>query len=806
MNPINRYSFIVVVSGILFSVLPALAQAQGLEEVVVTAQRREQNLQDVPISIDTVSGDEIQAQGFRNMEDLSAFQPSLDIDASQQNEQSIRIRGVGSSSNNLALEQSVPMFIDGIHYGRGSNVFNAFLDVERVEVLRGPQPIYFGQNATAGAVSVISRKPTPQWQGYSLAEVGNDGILEGQFGAGGPINDTLGIRVAAKYSSSDGFMHDIVKKRKFPRREAYAGRTIVQWEPMTNLQVTAKIEYVNVFQAGRGETPVAAVARPDTTLGAALTGDFNAIDIAGLFKKYNVDSINDIGIEHSGPWFKIPTTVLEGIGSPPTSMADLSVIGNQLPVGPSSTLKQYSGYVQVDYQFENNIALSSQTSYTTLNRDFARDGTTGGPWLIVGNNRFEKQQQWSQEIRLSSPTGGFIEWMVGAYWEQINLNVGAESYRAGITSISNPRSNIQGNKHGEDDRWLSGFAALTFNLLGDKLSLDVGARYTDVNKNGIVRGFRAYWLDAGGNILSGVADNGKTAVAMTPFTYTGNFTAAKFKDSQVNPQIVLRWRPTNNISTYAKYAQAFKAGGFDGSVTRVLPVEQYVYDSEFSENWEVGAKGTLLDGRANYNVTLFWNNFKDMQLTAFDEFLGQSTTNNVAQQRVRGVEFDGKLAVNNRWTLGLDGAIMNGEMTKYPGATCTQDEVFRGACTGPGGTIDRSGAKAIRTPDWTFTLRTDYWAPLWNNYKVTFNANFLVSDGYLLDFDKLFVMKSHEDMNLSMGFGPQDDTWRITVWGRNLLEPLPVYQSQYDHDNERENLTLSANQFRTYGVQLKYNF
>ena len=145
---------------------PAFAQegdALIVEEVVVTAQRREQLLQEVPISIEAISGAEINQQGFRNLNDLANFSPSVLIEPRLQ-EQDIAIRGFGTTGNSLTLEQAAPTFLDGIHFGRSSQIKLAFLDVERVEILKGPQPVFFGQNATAGAFNLQSRMPTPEWE------------------------------------------------------------------------------------------------------------------------------------------------------------------------------------------------------------------------------------------------------------------------------------------------------------------------------------------------------------------------------------------------------------------------------------------------------------------------------------------------------------------------------------------------------------------------------------------------------------------------------------------------------------------
>ena len=162
---IQRRVLAVAISAVVSStvIIPSNVSAQVLEEIVVTAQRREQSIQDVPISLEAFSGSTLASQGLRSMEDVSMFSPSVEIDIRTQ-DQDIAVRGMGTTGNNLGLEQAVPTFSDGVHYGRTSMIMGAFLDVERLEVLRGPQPIAFGQNATAGAFSIISKKPTEDWQ------------------------------------------------------------------------------------------------------------------------------------------------------------------------------------------------------------------------------------------------------------------------------------------------------------------------------------------------------------------------------------------------------------------------------------------------------------------------------------------------------------------------------------------------------------------------------------------------------------------------------------------------------------------
>lgn len=162
----------------------AQGQTAQIDEIIVTAQRREQLLQDVPTSIEVFSDTEILRQGYRDLDTLANFSTSVLIEPRVQT-QSISIRGFGTTGNALTLDAATPFFVDGIHYGRQSQIKLAFLDVESVEVLKGPQPIYFGQNATAGAFNIRSRQPTDTWLGYVNAELGNNETGKLTFGAGG---------------------------------------------------------------------------------------------------------------------------------------------------------------------------------------------------------------------------------------------------------------------------------------------------------------------------------------------------------------------------------------------------------------------------------------------------------------------------------------------------------------------------------------------------------------------------------------------------------------------------------------------
>jgi iron complex outermembrane receptor protein len=287
-----------------------------------------------------------------------------------------------------------------------------------------------------------------------------------------------------------------------------------------------------------------------------------------------------------------------------------------------------------------------------------------------------------------------------------------------------------------------------------------------------------------------------------------------FDAKEFDPQVTLRYRPTDNHSLFARWAQAFKAGGFDTGVTSInTSLEDLVFDPESAETWEVGSKGNLLDGRARYDVALFWTEFLDFQITVptgdpDDPFLNV----NAGKQRVRGAEFNTTMAVTDQLTLSLAGAFMDGEMVFFPAGGCTTEERVNfqeSGCDPDTGRIDRSGQSAPRTPDWKFVLTMDYWMPVLDEYRLNFNAKGYVSDAYITDingFGQTVMMNRHEDLNLTAGIGDQNDTWEFSVWGRNIFEARRSYNEEFDVlPSGLQSGSMSPSQFFSYGIKFRYN-
>jgi outer membrane receptor protein involved in Fe transport len=935
---------------------PVTLTAQALEEIVVTAQRREQTLQEVPISLEAYTGDVLNKEGFRTMEDLSSFSPSVEIDVRTQ-DQDIAVRGMGTIGNNLGLEGAVPIFVDGIHFSRTSMIMGAFLDLERVEVLRGPQPIAFGQNATAGAFSLTTKKPTAEWEGDITAEYGNWDRFSLEGGVGGPLSDTLGVRLAAQYDEVGGYITDAISGDKFPNGKEVAGRATFVWTPSDNLQATAKIGWAMRRNEAEGISVCRTEGLVEQTERAYTIPGQTDFPVRALQFPTDCDTkgFQRIGIkEATSPFF----TPVDGINQEDSS-------GGIVDIAPPSAdvmanldahddMDAWDYRIGIDYEFDNGITLLSNTGYIDYQRSSAHDNSSS-PVITNVQHRGEIFDLLSQEIRFASPRGGQLEWEFGGFFQKEDLDLGNRGdlkYQT-ITIRANTRRPARSQDAWQDTRWLSAFGSMTLNFMDDKASIDIGARYTDIKKTSHIQGYGHTWIydvdpdsvavpngidEVGDGVIwgtdhesncvdrgDGVAECedryrkiggigvdleqggayfgegsglqsiidcgdasdprtqgalnhcgsygagywthaynpgriGKSAeahnaildgrgirtvpeawdtiapVALGPAVWglrgqTGNNLVydRPYEDNSFDPQVTLRYRPTDNISLYAKWARAFKGGGADIS-TASLPADQDAFPllPEKAENWEVGAKGTLLDGAANFNITAFQITIKDLQLaTGVPEALDtqSSVSTNAGKQRTRGIEFDSRWAATDRLTLGLAGAFMDGVMVSYPGAGCTDFEyenADNGPCISeaefeadpensyPEGTIDRSGWESPRTPDYKIIADVDYWYPIANNLKWTFSTRASFIDGYIYnveDFDEVIKFGKRTILNLNVGFADMDDRWNVSFWGRNMLSDGFTYFPEFYVENEgRVDKEVSSRHWMSYGIQFQYNF
>jgi|TARA_B110000902_G_scaffold113567_1_gene133797 outer membrane receptor protein involved in Fe transport len=832
MYKIKKTALSVILGGFIFITSPINALA--LEEIIVTAQKREQNLRDVPISILAVTGDDIQDGGFSDMEDMATFLPNVYMSDSLTG-QNLVIRGIGTTVANEAFEQAVAQFHDGVYYGRDNLGQNSFFDLERVEVIRGPAPIFAGQSATAGALSYYSRRPGDEWEGNISAAYGNDEELSVEAAFGGPVSDSFAIRASGRYYElgDAGYKH-VLTGKDLGTKENWGARILGVFTPTDNFELMFKVEHQDVLQIGtpteytRCETrPALSASHPAIAPGigalcaldAAVNGiDLNKLDgVAGSGGALDVRAAMDALNIASGATFGEPNYW----GAP---WSPVSRGLNTARIFNEEERRDYQadiGLVAIDWDIGGSgLKLNSITSYVEYDKEDFLDPDMSS-FAIFAGHRAESFEQLAQEIRLTSSEDQRFAWMVGAYYQEHDLITQIDVHLPWLFDLDNffsmgavpnnpaldPRVHSAvgfGGPLVENSKWLSAFFNTTFNVT-DNFRVNAGGRYVDISKDGTENPQRS--------LLPIGATEFEAAVPLGP-PVAGKANASKFL-----PEIGVQWDMTADVMVYAKYSEALKAGGFVKSppVTGRAP-DPFSYDPEHAEGIEIGFKSLLFDGRLALNAAYYNTDFDDLQVTVFNNANGQFITQNAAAANSKGAEFDGRLAVTDQFTLGFSGSLGKAEYDDYDGAPCNSFDM-KLAIGAAGGNpmapcfIDGAGKSLTFSPEWSLNLQPEYRMNI-GDFEVTASANMIFSDGYTLFSiagDPLDNVDSWERIDLRIAVTPFDGQWKVAFYGRDVTDERLQHNDAYEFLSTSADLVFDANgvgreRGARYGVQLSYSF
>lgn len=789
-----------------------------LEEVIVTAQKREQSLQNVPISLQVYSGEMLTEKGLNDLSELSRITPNLQINDGFTG-QSLYIRGIGTIEGNKGFESAVATFNDGIYTGRSSVALLQLVDIERVEILRGPQPTFFGQNAIAGALNITTRKPGKTWEGYANAAYGSDDEVDIEAAFGGPINDVFGIRGAVKYFSQDGWMDITATDDTGPSDEDYGGRVVLSYTPSDNFDVSIKGEWAETNQEGgvANEALNCNMGPPATVCATA-----NALGLTdnALNDEYSVGGFVSAGVLRTAA---NPTgTVISLIGTPFPTVDNSALLSDpDNPWGPTNRDVDFQSYTLAsNWRFDNGYVLAGTAGYYDYDQvNFADIDAT--PIAVVNAELFEEYDQTSLEIRLTSPGAELIDWMIGGYWQQSDTGGGTHIFTAFVGPLE-----VFGNHYDEDSEWLSFFAQATWNVT-DSFRINLSGRYTEVEKEGFIvgvdgagpgaAGSGAGFLCGGGPCgPGGVVDAGSrqpiieiplpgdTGLCGAPFLPCS--TRADFSDDDVSPQVGVELDVNKDMMAYYKYSEAFKSGGFNGSTTAV-GLSDFVYGSESVESHEVGLKSELLNGALRLNVAVFVQDFSGLQVVGLDPSTGSFKVRNAAAASTDGIEAELLWSASDMLTLGFNGALLDAEFDEFDGAQCnTFEAAANPACLVTG--ISRAGFETPFAPDWATTFTVDYRMPLGNGRELQFASDAYLSSDYACS-DR-YLPGTHQDsyeiINLRLGVESADRRWTVAGYARNVTDekiclrggPGPM------SGNFSSSQTLSRGE--RFGVQVGYRF
>ncbi|MBN7796776.1 TonB-dependent receptor [Parahaliea mediterranea] len=754
----------------------AQAQQLQLEEVIVTAQKRVESLQDVPISVSAVSGEKMQDAQITNLEGLTTFVPNFSMNQSGISN-NITIRGV-SSGINPGFEQSTGMYVDGIYYGRGQLSRLPLFDMERIEVLRGPQPILFGKNSIAGAVSMITAKPSDEFEGqvtalYEFEEKQQDYRVV----LSGPLTDTLSGRVAIMYRDQDGSFTNVNTGDDEKQEEETVFRGALRWTPTDLLEIDLKYEHAEFDDVGRNVELTQSIVRDDLVGTGAGIDYVTALDnFVGLAN--NVLML-DPPVDYAGEDGRLNRR-RGGNGDFHNNTVDVGVLGINYALG-DYTLTSTTGYLE--YEFD---------------QDCDCDFTGASVFNALQDESFE---QFSQELRITSPGGETVDYIAGVFYQSSELefedsiNVPTNS----LLRLLNPNfSGISTRRFAnqESDMWAV-FAQATWNV-SDQLRLVFGARYTEEDKEASKQQVHF----AGGTAFPATDPGGalpNVFYGLNPLF--GAFAIEPYDEIQgdrqeeaFTPLFTVQWDATDWAMVYATYTEGFKAGGFDirsnghpdpalvnactldtsatpPSCARDI-VGVFEFDEEEAESIEIGAKMGL-SAAAELNVAAFYTEYTNLQTSQFDGILGFNVTN-AGEAEIKGVELDGRWLAAEGLTLSGSVAWLDFEYTDFPNNQCYfgQQVLDPGAVQPNGVTCDATGKRKEYTPEYSGSLTADYVFPLGDSLELRTTVDLVFSDDYLFNptLDPRSEQDAYTEWNLRVSLGNVAGDWEVAFLGKNLSD------------------------------------
>lgn len=803
-----------------------IAQAQ-LEEVIVTATRRSESMQDVAISMLSTSGDTIKDMGVTRGEEFAADIPAVTISQSPIGN-FIFIRGIGTSGVNQGIELSTAMFHDGVYMGRSQLLRAPFMDLERVEVLRGPQGIMFGKNTIGGAVHMITAKPTDEVEGSISALYGNFGEQELTGVISGPITDTVSGRLSVRGYKLDGYLDNILTGNEGPERDDQTVRAQLAWDASENLRINAKWES-STFDQVQQSTQLSVFDAFGTGIGfGGLNAALVAVGSGGdgverLDDERAVDNDGGVVLGQVAPgWAGLP-----GFPDKPelsNNSMDVGTLTADWAIG-DHTITSITGYAAYDY------------------RDICDCDFAAVPLIQV--DATEDYEQFSQEIRLTSPGGEKFDYIVGFYYHQSDLEY--RSIEGFGTSLAAPLlgapESITPNltrdysMQQDQEQWAV-FGSGTYSF-SDTTRLKVGVRYFDESKEAshvLDTSFTGGWdYSAAAGLPAGSASYGSTAAeydrflsefAGTPFTaisegilngllgtFEHNIQGRKRSETDVNWEITLQQDLNQDAMVYGTVSTGTKGGGFDARFLRTNDSPFFEYEEETATNYEVGIKTSLLDGMMTLNATAFFTTVEDYQVSIFDgatAFFVQ----NAAEVESKGVEVDLKWAPTDGLIVSFAGTYLQAEYSDFQNAPCwtpSTSDPDRGDCQNvgtPDASRDATGSANTYSPEWAYNLNVDYRMPVSNALEARGVLNINYSDDFFVaaDLDPIYGFQpSYTTIDLRLSLGAQDGMWDLALVGKNLTDEL-ISGNNDDQPLVNGQGFAQTNRLRSYALQATYRF
>ncbi len=708
-----------------------------LEEVVVTARKRSESLQEVPLSVSAMNAEELAVNGAANIGDIQSQIPGLTAYAARGTSSTLTayIRGVGQSDPLYGVEPGVGLYLDDVYIARPQGALLEVFDVERIEVLRGPQGTLYGRNTIGGAIKYVSKPLTNEHVGKAQVTVGDYGRKDATLSYAMPlIEDELYAKVAIASAYQDGFGENRLTGSDVSDKQVTSGRVALQWEPSETLSIKLAADATKDTSAPRGGQRMMENSW-EATIPAMMALTPDAV-IGGLPVYYaaNVDAF-----------------VAANNLSPLPVSNDRYDVDSGLQ-GARNDVNTYGGSLTVDYQLNEAWDMKSITAYRNGNSEGTIDFDMG-PLPIADVYGEYTDRQLTQEFQLNYDNGGDLQAVMGLYY--IDATAGgdvrnqfllAPVYPAGhplnpapadITAII-PKYSTSGGEVETLSYSLYGEASLQ---MTEHLRLTFGGRYNWEKKEVTT-------------LAQDFADADFTTVIATETDINDDETWTNF-----SPKLGLDYQITDDAMIYASVSRGFKSGGFNIRAKQVSnPESVKPYDEETVTAYEVGIKSTLFD-RIILNATYFYSDYEDIQLSIFSQssdgtFFGDFT--NAGEGVIQGVEVEFTAALTEDFSLSGNVAFLDAEYKEYldSGVDVSDDREFS------------------NTPEWTATINATYDHSFRDGSDLIARLTYSYRDDVIptTDLSEIIAQDAYDTIDATVAYTTADGNWRFALEGRNLTD------------------------------------
>ncbi len=726
-------SAILLGSGLstLFPAMNSVAQDQPvLEEIFVVATRRVESIQDVPVSVASVSSETLIQTGAVDIADIAVLIPNFEF-SSTGVLPNLYVRGIGTGSSH-SVEQSVGRFLDDVYIGRAAANIHPVFDIQAVEVLRGPQGTLFGKNTLAGAVIINTGDPSQEFDFGLTTSVSSfsteGGTTDVEGFINGALTDELSARVALKYRDRDGYIENLSNGPDGGAQEDLSGRVKLLWEPSDRTSVQLKVEHMTLEIDGQ-------------VMSEMVSGVFPGGPVAG-------QPIPEAYVQALDPSFTYDKDWQINVD------CQAEVQGSTYCPGRDQDTTNY--VLTLNHDFEGLGTFTSISAFQTYDFDYRLSTVDAG--VVGGASRVTTEEEYdgfTQEFRFTSEESDTFDYILGAYFEDSQIDRAQRfdndiaAYLTTFPPGALPPPGATQDRWEQDTRTIALFGQARYRF-NDEYSLIAGLRWTNEEKD-------FQFTNQAGPYGQPFDPNAPADVDATR------------QDDRVVPSITLRYEPNDDMMLYASFSQGFKAGGF---ADRLQPDPEF--DEELSNAYEIGMKATWLDGTLNTNLAIFRMDIEDLQVArSVFGTTNQFEVENAAEAVSQGVEFDFAWYLNDQWTIGGNLAYTDAEYDDYPNAvpTCT----FAGTQEADGCNFE--GEQLIFAPEWqggayidftqpnvlggwTFNARTDF------NYSSSFYTE--------LTYNPNLKQESYELLDASIRMTSPDERFSLALIGRNLTEEYVI--------------------------------